>query len=253
MQEAFDLGVTTFDTARSYGYGESEQILGDFVLGKRDKVAIFSKAGIRSLRPNAAMVVAKSLARRVFSFVPSLRTSLRSTLGQQHRGGFFEPADLRASVLESLRALRIERLDLLFLHDVHGHVAQRDDVFEELGRLIAEGKIGGSGVSGAAADLARFAHRREEIVAWQYAAARSAQQNFPANFPPSASPGRLRLGNRVFTDATEVVGDSSSSGASRVCAPLTAGVCDAVVASMYSLDHVRANVDAVSRLPFTAS
>ncbi len=43
LARAFDLGVNYFDTARIYGQGKSEQILGKFLQGKRDKVVLASK------------------------------------------------------------------------------------------------------------------------------------------------------------------------------------------------------------------
>ncbi len=43
LARAYDLGVNYFDTARIYGQGKSEQILGRFLKGKRDKVILASK------------------------------------------------------------------------------------------------------------------------------------------------------------------------------------------------------------------
>jgi aryl-alcohol dehydrogenase-like predicted oxidoreductase len=43
LARAFDLGVNYFDTARIYGQGKSEQILGKFLQGKRDKIVLASK------------------------------------------------------------------------------------------------------------------------------------------------------------------------------------------------------------------
>jgi len=43
LARAYDLGVNYFDTARIYGQGKSEQILGRFLQGKRDKVVLASK------------------------------------------------------------------------------------------------------------------------------------------------------------------------------------------------------------------
>ena len=43
LARAYDLGVNYFDTARIYGQGKSEQILGKFLQGKRDKIVLASK------------------------------------------------------------------------------------------------------------------------------------------------------------------------------------------------------------------
>jgi len=47
MQKSFDLGITTFDTAPVYGFGVSEYLVGEALLGKRDKVQILTKYGLR--------------------------------------------------------------------------------------------------------------------------------------------------------------------------------------------------------------
>ncbi len=43
---AYDAGITFYDTARSYGYGESEALLGEFLRGRRDSVVVSTKFGI---------------------------------------------------------------------------------------------------------------------------------------------------------------------------------------------------------------
>jgi len=48
LAQAIDLGITTFDTAFSYGYeGESDYLLGRFVKSQRDRFRIISKVGQR--------------------------------------------------------------------------------------------------------------------------------------------------------------------------------------------------------------
>ena len=48
MEQAYESGVTYYDTARSYGYGEAEKILGYFSKDKRDKIIITTKFGIQT-------------------------------------------------------------------------------------------------------------------------------------------------------------------------------------------------------------
>ena len=45
IQRAHELGVTMFDTAELYGWGENEQILGRALKGVRDEVVIATKFG----------------------------------------------------------------------------------------------------------------------------------------------------------------------------------------------------------------
>ncbi|NPV45980.1 MAG: aldo/keto reductase [Armatimonadetes bacterium] len=43
MQAAYDLGVNHFDTAQGYGAGRSEQLVGEFLQGRRDEVYLATK------------------------------------------------------------------------------------------------------------------------------------------------------------------------------------------------------------------
>jgi aryl-alcohol dehydrogenase-like predicted oxidoreductase len=47
LQEAIDAGITTIDTAPVYGFGLSEQIVGQAIKGRRDEVQILTKFGLR--------------------------------------------------------------------------------------------------------------------------------------------------------------------------------------------------------------
>jgi len=47
LDKAIDLGVTTIDTAAVYGYGASEELVGKAVAGKRARVQILTKYGLR--------------------------------------------------------------------------------------------------------------------------------------------------------------------------------------------------------------
>jgi len=46
IHKSIDLGVTLFDTAAVYGWGEGEKLLDRALEGKRDKVVLVSKGGL---------------------------------------------------------------------------------------------------------------------------------------------------------------------------------------------------------------
>lgn len=46
VHASIDLGVTLFDTAAVYGFGEGEKLLGRAIEGRRDRIILVSKAGI---------------------------------------------------------------------------------------------------------------------------------------------------------------------------------------------------------------
>lgn len=257
---AFDHGITAFDTARSYGYGESERILGEFLKGRREQVFVSTKCGIGSLRPSPLVRAGKNLARAVFGVVPALRAAARAQLGKQHRPGLFTQEEIRRSVEDSLRELGTDRIDVLFLHDVTMDVTGDPSAVAVLEALRAEGKILRYGASGPPAILATIEPCGIGAEAQQYPVGIAARRNYPPDFPPPPSRARLRLGNQPFSGgaALQAIGArlqtalGDGHGPAELAevllrAPLEAGVCDAVVTSMFSPEHIRANAESVLR------
>ncbi|KAI8871736.1 keto reductase [Ramicandelaber brevisporus] len=103
-------GHTHVDTARMYGLGSSEELLGDLNLSQsHPSVTIASKSW-----PN----------------VP----------------GDHSPEKLRATVLEALAALKTDRIPLFYLHKPDVGTPFKDTL-AELDKLVKEGKIGEIGLS----------------------------------------------------------------------------------------------------------
>src|SRR5689334_3772200 len=86
---AFESGVTYYDTARSYGYGASEKIVGEFTRGKRDRVLIATKFGIVPRRSIASNRLIKGLARSTFALLPRLKGTVQKSLGDQFQRSRF--------------------------------------------------------------------------------------------------------------------------------------------------------------------
>jgi aryl-alcohol dehydrogenase-like predicted oxidoreductase len=57
LAAAFASGVTHFDTAPLYGFGESERALGLFLRGRRDKVTLTTKFGLQAAPLAARLAV----------------------------------------------------------------------------------------------------------------------------------------------------------------------------------------------------
>ena len=115
IDEALDKGVNFIDTAESYGYGRSEELLGEILEGeKRERVY---------------------LATKVF----------RQTCRDRHVGRNSRVNILR-SLEESLRRMRTDYVDLFMLHhpDVRTPV---EETLETLDRVVRQGKARYVGVS----------------------------------------------------------------------------------------------------------
>ncbi len=114
IEAALDAGINLIDTAPSYGNGRAERIVGKAIKGKRDRVVIATKCGLR---------------KKGKKFEISLK-----------------PADVREDLEGSLKRMGIERVDLFQCHwpDPHTPI---EDTIGELITLKGEGIIRSIGVS----------------------------------------------------------------------------------------------------------
>ncbi len=117
LRRAYDQGITFYDTADVYGDGLGETILAKALGPERGSITIATKFGYD------------------FYNHPGVQP------GQRERPQDWSPAFIRKACEESLRRLGTDRIDLYQLHNPRLDALQRDDLFETLDRLRAEGKI----------------------------------------------------------------------------------------------------------------
>jgi D-threo-aldose 1-dehydrogenase len=141
LETAYDAGVTHFDVARSYGYGEAEKALGDLLLTKRDKVTVTTKFGILPPRRSTGLDMAKAVARKLAALDPRMRRVLRQRAAKLITGGHFGVQDAKSSLERSLRELRTDCVDILLLHECNTGDLESDGLLEFLEACVKEGKI----------------------------------------------------------------------------------------------------------------
>lgn len=146
LEAAFDAGITHFDVARSYGYGEAESALGEFAAGRRDEITIATKLGIAPPARSRRLDLARTAARRVVAVAPPLRRLVRRQAERLVTQGDFEVSAARASLETSLRELRTDHVDLLLLHDCAPEDVT-DELLEFLREQIAAGRVRACGVA----------------------------------------------------------------------------------------------------------
>ena len=148
LAAAYDAGITFYDTARSYGYGACEGLLGEFFAGgRRSSVVLCTKFGILPGNPGGWKQKVKPLARAVLGVVPQLRGMVRKHAADQFVPGQFSVATLRASFETSLRELKTDYVDILLMHGPPASALQDEDLLEELRLLVSTGKVRFAGVS----------------------------------------------------------------------------------------------------------
>jgi aryl-alcohol dehydrogenase-like predicted oxidoreductase len=136
IHEAIDLGITFFDTADMYGIGHNEQLVGQAIHGKRDKLFIATKFG-------------------------NVRGADGSFLGVNGK-----PEYVRAACEASLRRLGIDTIDLYYQHRVDPETPIEETV-GAMAELKRQGKIRYLGLSEAGAATIRRAFAVHTITALQ--------------------------------------------------------------------------------------
>ncbi len=273
---AYDAGINFFDTARSYGYGESEALLGEFLRGRRESVVVSTKFGILPVRTSVLKQSLKPIARKLLQLAPGARKTMKRQLAAQSSGGHFSVAALHESLETSLRALRTDYVDMLFLHEPPVSVLDQDDLFASLEQLVAAGKIRRFGIASTlqvtkAALVANLPSLRSvqfpcnlfDLVPVQVLKVGGGDVLAIANHPFGGIAG-IAKGKALLTSLAQgyamplslrkklqTVDDAVLADVVLNLITRDAGV-QIVVPSMLRLDHLRANIAAIEHSRFSA-
>ena len=147
LAAALDSGVTHFDTAPLYGFGESERALGRFLRGRRSKVTLTTKFGLQPSALAARLVIFQTAARRALERVPSLRRAAVRNAGVLQTPPSFSRAAAMQSLEKSLRALRTDHVDFFLAHQACADSMPDDDLVDWLEGVRNAGKISAFGVA----------------------------------------------------------------------------------------------------------
>ncbi|WP_298215142.1 aldo/keto reductase [Acidocella sp.] len=136
IHRALDLGVTFLDTADMYGVGRNEELVGRAIKGKWDGIVLATKFG-------------------------NMRGADGAFLGVNGR-----PEYVRAACEASLRRLGVETIDLYYQHRVDPNTPIEETV-GAMAELVRQGKVRHLGLSEAAPETIRRAHKTHPITALQ--------------------------------------------------------------------------------------
>ena len=134
IRDAFDRGITFFDTAEAYGPFQNEELLGEALQSIRNDVVIATKFGFKEGKPS--------------------------------EGTDSRPERIRQVAEAALKRLRTDRIDLFYQHRVDPNVPM-EDVAGTVKDLIREGKVKHFGLSEAGAVSIRKAHAVHPVTAMQ--------------------------------------------------------------------------------------
>ena len=117
LRQAYDLGITFFDTADTYGNGKGETMLARALGDVRDKTVIATKFGYDFYRHGGGRD------------------------GHQELPQDFSPNFVRFALEQSLRRLQTDYIDIYQLHNPRMWAVESDELFATLDDLKREGKI----------------------------------------------------------------------------------------------------------------
>lgn len=169
LEAAFEAGVRHFDVAPSYGFGEAEGCLGEFVARHVGKVTVTTKYGIPAGNGRSLMSVARGLARPLLKMVPGLKDKLRGAARSVETASpakaAFTAAEAGASLERSLRELRVERIDVWLLHEAEAADLADDGLLRMMEEVVAAGKVGAFGVGSGAGKIPELLRERAAYCA----------------------------------------------------------------------------------------
>ena len=137
LDRALELGVTFYDTADMYGPHTNEELLGRWLVGRRDRVVLATKFGI-----------------------------VRDPTDPTRRGFSGRPEYVRTSIEGSLKRLGTEYVDLYYLHRVDPDTPIEDTV-GALANLVQAGQIRAIGLSEVSPETLRRANAVHPVSAVQ--------------------------------------------------------------------------------------
>ena len=191
IHAALDLGITHFDTARLYGDGWSERILGKALSGIRHRATIATKFG---LLPSTA-IEALGAHGNLFRGLRSATRRSGLTKGPTRR---YDVATLDASLERSLRVLATDGLDILFVHDPQANeLHDADALFARLETVKQAGKIRAVGLAAEGAVVDAALDRYGDVID----IVQTPEAAWPTTRVPDITFGALAAGPQQFGSA----------------------------------------------------
>ncbi|SFK62376.1 aldo/keto reductase [Methylocapsa palsarum] len=145
LDRAFEQGVTWYDVAPFYGDGEAEAIFGRFLSGRRDKVVVCAQLGSPRAPPSFALRFFTRLRHFFVRTFPELG-DVRVTPSRRRKA--LSAGDIEGLIVESLRRLKSDYIDVVALHDPGPPECADQDVLGALQNLVERGYARRLAVSG---------------------------------------------------------------------------------------------------------
>jgi aryl-alcohol dehydrogenase-like predicted oxidoreductase len=195
LEAAYDAGMRHFDVAPMYGYGEAESCLGEF-RARHDDITITTKYGIAPPKRGGMLRAARRVVGPVLQRVPALKRRLTRAAGAvaaPAEKSHFSSEEARASLENSLRALRTNFIDVWLLHEAEATDLTDDSLLDFLREAVAQKKIGSFGVGSDSAKLSALLRERKSYC-------RVVQHDWSVLDSPEPLSPAFHIHHRALTD-----------------------------------------------------
>ena len=211
LEAAVEAGITHFDVAPSYGYGQAEACLGEVCRRHPGKLTVTTKYGIPGAKNQSLIGLARGIVGPLIRKVPGLRKRIAGVAGnvvRREAQPAFNAEAARAGLEHSLTQLKIGRIDVWLLHEASAKDLQDDGLLNFLRLAVNQGKIGTFGVgSGRAKIPALLSERPAYCPVTQYEW---------SVLDPAITPGRaFRIHHRALTEDFRTLHTSLSADTNR--------------------------------------
>jgi aryl-alcohol dehydrogenase-like predicted oxidoreductase len=161
LEAAWDAGIRHFDVAPMYGYGEAEGCLGEFLSRHPGQVTVTTKFGIPPEAGRPVARLGRSVLRPVLKQFPGIKKRfvgsapppaslaipvVEKVSSPKPPNPIFTAEHAKKSLHRSLAALKVDRIDVLLLHDVASRDLLDDDLLRLLEDSVRSGRVGTFGV-----------------------------------------------------------------------------------------------------------
>ena len=145
---AFERGIDWYDVAPPDGDGEAETILGHFFAGRREKVVISAKIGAARPALSPIMHLIGTIKRSALNAFPELSAISfgKGKLAKEKEP--LRPELIESSVVESLRRMRTDHIDVLALRDPTREDCANPAIFDALRRVLDKGYVRSLAIAG---------------------------------------------------------------------------------------------------------
>ena len=162
LEAAYDAGIRHYDVAPMYGYGEAESCLGEF-RSHRSDITITTKYGIAPPKRGGMLRAGRRVVGPMLQRLPALKRRVARAAGAvaaPAEKSRFSADEARASLENSLRALRTSFIDVWLLHEAEATDLADDSLLSFLHEAVAQKKIGSFGVGSDSAKLPALLRER---------------------------------------------------------------------------------------------